>query len=247
MKNVLRKGLIVGGSVFLIAAFSIIGCGSDTASEIIEDANLNEIVGDENLSEVLNDAINSPKSILTHEVKDAIAHMYSEESLAYDVYSNIYKIQPINQLDQIALGSEQEHIEAVNKLAMKYDLNMTQYPDTDVSYSIEGIGDGHYPIEHIQELYDLLYDKGIQSERDALEVGCMVEVVDIVDLNEFIEKADESNASDVSKVFTSLRNGSYSHYWAFHKGLKDIGVTEGCCAVEPALGFDFCQPDYPQK
>lgn len=229
MKNNVLKGLIAGGTIFLIAAFSIAGCGSDSSSGIIDDA------------------INEPKSILTQEVKDAIAYMYSEESLAYDVYTNIYKVQPINELSQIALGSEQEHIDAVNKLAIKYDLNMTQYPDTDVYYSIEGIGNGHYPIEHIQELYDLLYDKGIQSQQDALEVGCMVEVVDIVDLNEFIEMADEADASDVSKIFTSLRNGSYSHYWAFDNGLKNMGVSEGCCVLEPALGFDFCQPDYPKN
>ncbi|MGB5505146.1 MAG: DUF2202 domain-containing protein [Sulfurovum sp.] len=238
MKNDLRKGLIVGGSVLFIAAFSIIGCSSDTVSEIIEDANL---------SEIIDDAINAPESTLTQELKDSIAYMYSEESLAYDVYTNIYKLQPIDELEQIAVGSEAEHIDAVNRLAIKYDLNMTQYPDTDVSYSIEGIGDGHYPIEHIQELYELLYDKGIQSPQDALEVGCMVEVVDIVDLNEFIEMADEADASDVLQVFTSLRDGSYNHYWAFDTGLKDMGISEGCCVLEPALGFDFCQPDYPQK
>ena len=173
--------------------------------------------------------------------------MYSEESLAYDVYTNIYKLQPVDELYQIATVSEATHVDAVNRLAMKYDLNMTQYPDTDVPYSIEGIGNGHYPIEGIQELYDFLYDKGIQSKQDALEVGCMVEVVDIVDLTEYMHEAEESNASDVLQVFTALRNGSYNHYWAFDKGLKNMGVSEGCCAVDPVLGFDFCQPDYPQK
>lgn len=245
MKNSLLTTLIVIGAVFGVTA-----CGSGSSIDgIVEDA-VSSVVDEVQIpdfADEVQDALDEPKSVLTQEVKDSITYMYSEESLAYDVYTNIYKIQAVDELDNISTRSESAHIEAVNELAIKYDLNMTQYPDTDVPYSIEGIGDGHYPVEHIQELYDLLYDKGIQSEQDALEVGCMVEVVDIVDLTEFIAEAEEANASDVVTIFTALRNGSYSHYWAFDQGLKDMGVNDGCCAVDSVLGFDFCQPDYPRK
>ena len=124
---------------------------------------------------------------------------------------------------------------------------MTQYPDTDVSYSIKNIGDGDYPVDTVQYLYNLLYSKGIQSEKDALEVGCMVEVVDIDDLNKYIGYANTASASDVLTVFNFLRDGSYAHYWSFDEGLKNMGVANGCCSVSPALGYDFCQPDYPKK
>ncbi len=192
-------------------------------------------------------AIDGPVSNLTQETKDALAYMYSEEGLAHDVYLNIYTIQPAKQLENIATKSEIKHIDAVNQLAQKYDLNMTQYPDTDIPYSIAGIGNGTYPVGQVQYLYDLLYDKGIQSMQDALEVGCMVEVVDVSDLDEDIQKAQASNAADVVTVFEFLRNGSYNHYWAFDQGLKEMGITDGCCSVPDALGYSFCHPEYPQN
>ena len=219
MKKVLLNGLIVMGAVL-----SIVGCDSSTDAPLVED-------------------VTPPTSELSQELKDSITYMYNEEGLAHDVYLAIYKIQPVNQLQNIANNSETKHIEAVNKLAIQYDLNITQYPDTEEPYSIAGIKPGIYPVEKIQDLYHLLYDKGIQSKQDALEVGCMVEVVDIDDLDKYIEYAEKDNASDVLDVFTFLRNGSYTHYWAFNDGLVNKGITDGCCS----LGTEWCHPEYPKK
>jgi len=88
-----------------------------------------------------------------------------------------------------------------------------------------------------------LYDKGIQSQKDALEVGCMVEVTDINDLDKYMNQATASNASDVLVVFDFLREGSYKHYWAFDNGLKNMGVSDGCCS----LGTTYCHLEYPQN
>ena len=190
----------------------------------------------------------APLSILSPELKESIAHMYNEEGLAYDVYMNIYKRQAVNQLQSIATKSEIKHIGWVNELAIKYDLNITDYPDLPAPYSVEGIGDGNYSVEAINVLYDILYTKGIQSKQDALEVGCMVEVVDIIDLDGYIKLAEESNASDVLSVFLNLRNGSYNHYQQFDQGLKNMGVATGCCIVPAALGYDsFCNDEYLLK
>jgi len=185
----------------------------------------------------------TPNSKLSQELKDSITYMYNEEGLAHDVYLAIYKIQPVNQLQNIANNSETKHIEAVNKLAIQYDLNITQYPDTEEPYSITGIEPGIYPVEKIQDLYNLLYDKGIQSKQDALEVGCMVEVVDIDDLDTYIGYAEASKSEDVLEVFNFLRNGSYTHYWAFDSGLVKMGIANGCCS----LGTEWCHPEYPKK
>jgi len=236
MKNGLLKSLMVFAVVF-----TVIGCGGS-------DSNTGN--GDGPTSELpinVKEAIDGPSSTLTQDLKDSITYMYSEEGLAYDVYMNIYKIQAVQQLQKIAENAEIRHIDAVNELAIKYDLNMTQYPDTDVPYSVEGIGDGNYPVDTVQYLYDLLYNKGIQSEKDALEVGCMVEVVDIDDLDKFIGFAEAVNAADVLTVFNFLRDGSYSHYWAFDEGLRNMGVADGCCSLDPALGHDFCHPEYPKE
>ncbi len=237
MKNNYLKSLIVLVSFFTI--FIIVGCGGDSNNNGSGNRNGNS-------KALVEDAINAPMSTLSQALKDSITYMYSEEGLAYDVYTNIYKIQEVQQLQNIAQNSEIKHIDAVNELAIKYDLNMTQYPDTEVSYSIDNIGDGTYPVDTVQYLYNLLYSKGTQSEKDALEVGCMVEVVDITDLDKYMELAESSNASDVLDIFDFLRNGSYKHYWAFDQGLKDMGIADGCCSVDDALGYNFCHPEYPQ-
>ena len=237
--------------VLLIAATLLAGCSGGGTGDGEGDGNGSNRGGSGNISVTLptnvTDAINTPKSTLSQEVKDAITYMYSEEGLAHDVYLNIYTYQPVRQLQNIATRSEVKHIEAVNQLAIKYDLNMTQYPDTDIPYDINGIGNGSYPVDTVQYLYNLLYDKGIQSQKDALEVGCMVEVVDIDDLNGYIAAASASGASDVITVLDFLREGSYNHYWAFDAGLKNMGISDGCCSVPDALGHTYCHPEYPQQ
>ncbi len=237
-------------TVFLVVATLLVGCDSGSNTNSVN-GNGNGNGGVNNVASTLpanvTDAINAPKSTLSQEVKDAITYMYSEEGLAHDLYLNIYALQPLNQLQNIATRSEVKHIEAVNQLAIKYDLNMTQYPNTNVPYDISGIGNGSYPVNTVQYLYNVLYDKGVQSQQDALEVGCMVEVVDVDDLNKYIATADASGASDVVTVLDFLRSGSYNHYWSFDKGLKNMGITEGCCAVQDALGYTYCHPEYPQQ
>lgn len=243
MKNFIRNTLSI--SVVLAIAIGLNACGGGGSSSGTGNPGGSTPSGD--LPADIQAAIDGPMSNLTQDTKDALAYMYSEEGLAHDVYLNIYTIQPAKQLENIATKAEVKHIDAVNQLAQKYDLNMTQYPDTDVPYSIAGIGNGTYPVERVQYLYDLLYDKGIQSMQDALEVGCMVEVVDVSDLDEDIQKAQASNAADVVTVFEFLRDGSYNHYWAFDQGLKDMGITDGCCSIPDALGYNFCHTEYPQK
>ncbi len=255
MKNNILKSLLVIGTVFVMT-----GCGggsspvSDVSMDLGDplDGSAVEPLPAEGepssgLPSEVQDAIDAPQSTLSQELKDSITYMYSEEGLAHDVYTNIYKIQAQKQLQNIATKSEVKHIDAVDQLAIKYDLNITQYPDTDVPYSKEGISSGVYPVEPIQELYTLLYDKGIQSKQDALEVGCMVEVVDIDDLDAYIVQAEASNAQDVLDVFNYLRNGSYTHYWAFDEGLKNMAISNGCCSVPDYEGHNFCHPEYPKK
>lgn len=235
MKNNLLKSLLMSGIVL-----SVIGCGGGSSAG--SSVSVEE--------EVIPPISELPSSTLSQDLKDAITYMYNEEGLAYDLYMNIYEIQQVNQLQQIASGdqsgSEEKHISAVNDLAVKYDLNITQYPGTDVPYSVEGIGAGNYSVPAINVLYEKLYNKGIESKRDALEVGCMVEVVDIDDLDEYLALAEESNASDVLEVFNFLISGSYNHYWTFNDALVKMGITDGCCQMAKDLGHDTC-PAYPRN
>ena len=220
MKHTYVKNWVLG-----FAVLALVGCGSSSSS-----SNTGNTTPPTNTE-------------LSQDLKDLITYMYSEESLAHDVYLNIYQLQGVNTLYNIATNAEVQHIQAVNDLAVAYDLNMTQYPDTDVPYSINGITPGVYPVERIQELYNMLYDKGIQSSKDALEVGCIVEVVDITDLDHAIDLAERDNAADVLDVFNFLRDGSYNHYWAFNNALEQMGIETGCCS----LGDEYCHPEYPQN
>ena len=146
MKNSLMKSLMFVSTILIV-----IGCGGSSTSSN----------GDEDLS------------TLTQELKDSITYMYNEEGLAYDVYLNVYNMLlkndvNVSQLQNIATNSEIKHIDAVNELAIKYDLNMTTYDPTLEPYSKEGIGDCKYSVQHIQNLYDALYPKGIKSKKDDL-------------------------------------------------------------------------------
>ncbi len=182
-----------------------------------------------------------PISTLTQDVKDALAYMGNEERLAYDVYMNLYDFyqkngDEIRQFENIASRSEIKHIGIVQDLVRRYNLGASdvtnvENPVADNSITPDQMQMGKYDIPAIQDLYDALYEKGIQSRQDALEVGCMVEVTDVDDLDRWISKAKDANATDVLAGFDILINGSYNHYWAFDKGLKNMGVEQGCAVL----------------
>jgi hypothetical protein len=204
------------------------------------------------------DIESSPLSTLTQDLKDAISYMGNEERLAHDVYTNLYNYHSensavnINQLKNIADRSETQHVQTIQAIVRKYNLsedNLTNVtnPVASSSTPFENLPIGVYDIPAIQSLYDALYAKGIQSQKDALEVGCMVEVTDINDLNDRIVIAQSSNATDIVDAFTSLRDASYNHYWAFDKGLENIGIENGCCSLGTIDGVNYCHVEYPKN
>ena len=187
-------------------------------------------------------ALASEKSMLTQELIDTISYMGNEERLAYDVYNELYRQYGTKQFTNIAAKSEYKHITAVQELVQKYilndDINFTNVDLPALGYintPIENMQAGTYDIAKIQGLYDSLVSQGATSEIDALKVGCIIEVVDVTDLDSYITLAEKSNASDIVTVFNFLRDGSYNHYWAFDKGLKKAGVENGCYVEGDAL------------
>jgi len=211
------------------------GCGED---------NSNAGMGSQGNIQMSIDLNNYTQDALTDEQKYALAYMWHEEKLAYDIYLALNTLYPTKQFENIATKSEIKHIELVQNLVEWYDLNITNIPDYTINYSqteLANMPAGIYAIDEIQALYDALYAQGKSSQLAALEVGCIVEVTDVNDLDIDIVSA-EGNAALVD-TFNILRSGSYNHYWAFDKGLKNLGVAEGCCS----LGISYCKPDYPHK
>jgi len=189
-----------------------------------------------------------PMATLTDKQKYTLAYMWNEEKLAKDIYLALNEIYPTTQFENIATRSETRHEASVEALVQRYDINITNLADYTVNYSEEELrafGPGEYGIDAIQNLYDALYEKGSQSQIDALQVGCMVEVTDVNDLDEDIAIAKEVNASDIVAVFENLRAGSYNHYWAFDSALKALGVDEGCASAGEA--YAKTEDEFPKN
>ncbi len=187
-----------------------------------------------------------PISELKDQQRYTLAYMWNEEKLAKDIYLALNEVYPSQQFYNIATRSETKHQEMVENLIKRYDINITNLGDFSINYSkeeLEKLPAGTFSLDIIQSLYNTLYEKGIQSKVDALQVGCMVEVTDVNDLNEDIEIAKEVNAIDLVAVFESLRAGSYNHYWVFDKALKTDGVEQGCASA----GKDYAktEDEYP--
>lgn len=242
MKNNLLKIALVSGIVLSMTA-----CDSGSSSSV------EELVTSDLPVEIV-DTIDSPKSKLSQDLINTLAYMGNEERLAYDVYNALYEQYGTEQFTKIATNGEYKHITAVQELIQKYklsdDVNFTNIDLPTLGYmntNIEDMKAGTYDIAVIQKLYDDLVAQGSTSEIDALKVGCIIEVVDVNDLNRDIALAESEGATDIVTVFNFLRDGSYNHYWAFDKGLKNNGIVDGCCSLGMIDGVDYCQPDYPQK
>ena len=221
---------------------------SDLEDQLVEELNIPKLTDDAlpARNSIIEIAESLPESNLTEEQKYTLAYMWNEEKLAKDIYLALYDMWGQQTFYNIATRSETRHEEAVESLVQKYDINITNLENYEIHYSEEelrALAPGEYSVPEVQELYDTLYAKGSQSLQDALEVGCMVEVTDVNDLNEDIEIAE--GAEDLVLVFGFLRSGSYNHYWAFDRALKNIGVSEGCCS----LGAEYCKTpeEYPSS
>ena len=239
------KQNILKGALALSAMALVIGCGSSS------DGNGSDTpVASTELPLDVQAAIDAPTSVLSEELANTLSYMGNEERLAYDVYNYLYTQFGTKQFTNIATKSEYKHITAVPNLVQKYKYNdsidFTNVDMPSLGYMntpIEEMEAGRYDISTIQNLYDDLTAQGSNSEIDALKVGCIIEVVDVTDLDRDIAIAQNENATDVITVFNFLRNGSYNHYWSFDKGLKNKGISDGCCS----LGTTYCHPEYPQN
>ncbi len=240
----MRKLLKLSLTLSMVLAIS--ACGGNGSN--------NTATANSELPTEVQTAIKSDKSSLSQELTNTLAYMGNEERLAYDVYNELYRQYGTKQFTNIATKSEYKHITAVQDLVKKYLLddkvNFTNVDAPSLGYmntAIEDMKAGTYDISKIQALYDALISQGSASEIDALKVGCIIEVVDVNDLNHDISLAQNEKATDIVTVFNFLRDGSYNHYWSFDKGLKNKGVTEGCCSLGTIDGVNYCHPEYPQK
>jgi hypothetical protein len=200
-----------------------------------------------------------PVYAVTEEIKAAMAYLWNEEKLARDLYMTLYQLDnlTLKPLYNISTNAESQHVNSMTAVLEKYDVSPDYYLDSANNGTnavensgfdqeqINAIEDDTFVNPEITNLYNTLLSQGSVSEIAALQVGCMVEVTDVEDLNADIALVEGAGAEDLVKIYENLRQGSYNHYWAFDKRLINMGISEGCGSLGEA--YDKTPEEFPQQ
>ncbi len=154
-------------------------------------------------------AVSSEDSLSSVEV-EGLVFMREEEKLARDVYIVLFEKWGLPIFDNIS-NAEQSHMDALAGLLEKYGLS-----DPIVDDSV-----GVFVNEELQVLFDDLVALGSVSKEDALEVGAVIEEVDIEDIAVYMA---ESSNEDLLRVYERLYKGSLNHLRAFVNQLPEDRV-----------------------
>lgn len=138
-----------------------------------------------------------------------IKFMLEEEKLARDVYKKLYEKWQQQNFDNIS-QSEATHISAVRGLAEKYGVDIQFYNDEI----------GKFTNSELSSLYNQLVAKGDESLSSALEIGALIEEIDIADLEEYIK---QTNNGDIILVYENLMRGSRNHLRSFVRTMSRQG------------------------
>ena len=150
-----------------------------------------------------------PAVELTQDEIEGLLWMREEEQLAHDVYIALGDEWGLRIFDNIS-ASETSHVERVVGLLDRYGIDdpMADQPA------------GTFTIPEIQTLYDTSVADGSESLVRALEVGALIEELDIVDLRD-----RATDIADIAAVYDLLERGSHNHLRAFTRQLDARDVT----------------------
>ncbi len=183
----------------LMAATLLVGCSENNSDIMGTDS---PAIHTEIELEALRVSIGNQELMdLNPEEIAGLLFMREEEKLARDVYLTFFDQYDLNIFSNIA-ASEQVHTDAILMLLERYDI-----PDP--------VGDnpiGVFQNVELQALYDDLIAQGSQSLEDALYVGCAIEEIDIIDLEEYISF---TSYKDLLLVYEPLLAGSGNHLRAY--------------------------------
>jgi len=147
---------------------------------------------------------------LTPLEEEHIIFIREEEKLARDFYIEMYEKWGSLVFNNIK-ASEQEHMDAVLRLLVKYGI-----PDS-ASREI-----GVFNNTALQELYNNLIRQGDASLLGALKAGAFIEEYDIKDLRTAF---DDTKKIDLRRVYSNLELGSANHLKAFVSHIEAIMGT----------------------
>lgn len=120
-----------------------------------------------------------------------------DEKLAHDVYTALYRRWGMRVHANIA-SSEQQHFNTIGVLLQRYG----------VADPVAGLGEGRFATSRAATMYAQLVAQGNRSAQDALDVSVRVELLDIAELEQQLQRRRES---DVYATFSQLRTISYHH------------------------------------
>lgn len=193
--------------VGVVSFWSILACGASDQDggkhEVLRGSS--EAVFPQSMSdnEVASSNVATATAITDAE-KANLVFMWQEEKMARDVYLNLFDRWGHRVFENIA-GAEKTHMAMVERLLNTYHLPIPG----DASNS------GMFADASLQKLYDDLMAKGNLSLKDAFEVGQMIEMKDIADLQEALLDA----SSEIAGVYQRLLDASYRHLAAFNRQL----------------------------
>ncbi len=148
----------------------------------------------------------APQPTLSVTEAENLTFMREEEKLARDVYLYLFDLWGTNVFSNIA-AAEQKHMDSLKTLLDKYGL-----PDPILE-------EGGFSNDHLQELYDDLIVAGSEDLQAALEVGGLIEEVDIDDL---IIAMGDTDKTDLNRVYGNLMAGSENHLRAFARLIEGL-------------------------
>jgi len=212
------KSVIIKIFVTLIfAGILFVGCSDNLGSEPLANSDSNYSQG----LDLLIDVNSLPYENLSDAEKEGLVFMREEEKLARDVYKNMFHKYSLKIFNNIS-ASEQTHMNAIKQILDKYGV-----PDP--------VGNDHpgtFLNQELQTLYNVLVLKGSGSVIEALNVGAIIEEVDIIDLQKELNSPEVDN-EDIKFVYNNLLKGSANHLRAFVKNLKVRGVSYSPQYLDP--------------
>jgi hypothetical protein len=140
---------------------------------------------------------------------DGLLRMREEEKLARDVY-RVFATKWGNNIFTKISRAEQKHMNSVGRLLKKYGITDPITNDTT----------GAFSNATFEDLFNTLVTKGNNSYLDALMIGALIEDMDINDLNSLLNETDKSN---IKRVYKNLKRGSTNHLKAFTKQIEENG------------------------
>ena len=153
----------------------------------------------ENMADLIKDV---PASDLNETEQTLLINQYGEEKMARDLYAYAAEKYPnINTFSNIT-SSEQKHMDAIKVLLDRYDIEAPS------DYAKDN------------DLFVTLKNKIDQSEKDAIEVGITVEMVDIDNIAADIKATDND---DLKIILTNIGGASYNHLRGFVNALQNAG------------------------